>query len=262
VTNPFNAHQVSRISLEPRDVDVIVFWTRNPRPLFPHLEELDQRGYRYVFQYTLLDYPRDMEGATPPLESSLAVFRELAHRIGPERIIWRYDPILATNVTDGSFHRERYERIAGALRGSTGRSVVSIMERYRKVERRLKVLQSQGIRDLEWSDAAWGGLLGDLAQTARKNGMILSACAQGRDLSSFGIERSRCIDAEQLSATFDLQLDSRKDPSQRPLCGCALSKDIGAYDTCGFGCVYCYATSSLDRARSNRERHDPLAEQL
>lgn len=262
VTNPFNARQVSRISLDPRDVDLIVFWTRNPSPLLPHLQELDARGYRYVFQYTLLDYPRAMEAATPPLETSLAVFRELSRRIGPQRIVWRYDPILATNLTDGSFHRERYERIAEALRGSTRRSVVSIMERYRKVERRLKTLQTQGIRLLELSGEAWDALLGDLARIARKNEMVLSACAQERNLTSLGIEGSRCIDGEELSRIFDLQLDSRKDPSQRPFCGCSLSKDIGAYDTCVFGCVYCYATISLDKARSNKERHDPRGEQL
>lgn len=262
VTNPFNPRQVGRISLEPGDVDAIVFWTRNPRPLLPHLQELEERGYRYVFQYTLLDYPRAIEGGTPPLDTSLTLFRELSCRIGPERITWRYDPILATNLTDGSFHRERYEQMAEALRGSTQRSVFSIMEGYRKVKRRLKALQSQGIRNLEWSDETWGALLGDLARIARKNGMTLSACAQQGDLSSLGIERGRCIDAEVLSKIFDLQLDSRKDPSQRPFCGCSPSKDIGAYDTCVFGCVYCYATSSLDKAKSNRERHDPREERL
>lgn len=263
VANPFNARQVSRVSLEPADVDVIVFWTRNPRPLFPHLPELDRRGYRYLFLYTLLDYPRAIDPAVPPVDTSVATFRELSHRIGPDRIVWRYDPIMLTNVTDGSFHRARFEKIAGALSRCTKRSVVSIMERYRKVERRLRDLQSQGIGILQSSDEEWGALLSDLAETARRNGMSISACAQERDLTPFGIERGPCIDARQLSELFGgLQLDSKKDPSQRPFCGCAISKDIGAYDTCVFGCAYCYATSSLEKARANRNRHDPSAEHL
>jgi DNA repair photolyase len=262
VLNPFNARQVSRVSLEPRDVDVIVFWTRNPRPMFRHLSELDQRGYRYVFHYTLLGYPRFIERGTPALESSMATFRELSERIGPHRITWRYDPIFLTSLTDDSFHRETFQKIAETLRGYTGRTVTSIMERYRKLTRRLKELHSQGVHELEWPEQNWGPLLRDLSGIARHNGMSLSACAQERDLSPFGIEPGRCIDGLELSRIFGLPLDSRRDPSQRPSCGCTVSRDIGAYDTCVFGCVYCYATASFDKARAFLARHDPWSEHL
>jgi hypothetical protein len=262
VVNPFNSRQVSRVSLEPADVDVIVFWTRYPRPMFRHLSELDRLGYRYTFQYTLLGYPRAIDRAAPSLAASISAFRELAQRIGPERITWRYDPIFLSNLTDTSYHRGRYRHIAEALKGCAHRSVISIMERYRKIERRLKGLQSAGVEPVEVPSDEWAGLFRDLADAARQNGMNLSACAAEMDLSPFGIEPGRCIDADALSRVFGLHLHPLKDPSQRKACGCTVSRDIGAYDTCSFGCAYCYATGSLERARANRRRHDPHGEFL
>ena len=116
VPNPFNRSQVSRISLRPEDVDVIVFWTRNPRPLLPALDELDDRGYRYYFQYTLLDNPRTLDPKSPPVDAAIATFQTLAERIGPARVIWRYDPSVLSSATGADFHLERYARIAAALR--------------------------------------------------------------------------------------------------------------------------------------------------
>ncbi|MCU0589206.1 MAG: DUF1848 domain-containing protein [Syntrophobacteraceae bacterium] len=262
VVNPFNAGQVTRVSLDPRDVDVIVFWTRHPRPMFPHLPELDRLGYRYTFQYSLLGYPRIIDPSAPPLMTALSTFRELSRRIGPERITWRYDPVFLSSLTDPSYHGSRFTRIAEALSGLTRLSVISMMERYRKVEKGLKRLETLGLRPLDLAEAELDNLLEDFAGAARRNGMRIRACASGRDFSALGIEPGRCIDAEALSSTFGAQLAPSKDPSQRRTCGCTVSRDIGAYDTCVFGCVYCYATSSLERARDFRRRHDPDAESL
>ena len=118
VPNPFNPQQVARVSLQPDEVDGIVFWTRHPRPLFPHLAELDKRGYRYYFQYTLLDNPRLIDPKVPPLETSLATFRELAERVGPDRVVWRYDPIVFSNVTGRSFTGKLMGASPGRLRGT------------------------------------------------------------------------------------------------------------------------------------------------
>lgn len=262
VVNPFNARQVTRVSLDPRDVDVIVFWTRHPRPMLPHLAELDRLGYRYTFQYTLLGYPRTIDPSAPPLGTALSTFRDLSRLIGPDRVTWRYDPVFISSLTDPSYHRRRFTEIAGALRGLTRLVVVSMMERYRKVEKGLKRLEALGIRPLDLAGAELDSLLEDLAGAARRNGMRIGACASERDLTPLGIEPGRCIDAEALSRTFGIQLAPSKDPSQRRTCGCTVSRDIGAYDTCVFGCVYCYATSSLERARAFRRRHDPDAESL
>jgi hypothetical protein len=131
VPNPFNRHQVSCVSLRPEDVDAIVFWTRNPRPLIPRLGELDHCGLRYYFQFTILGYPRELDPKSPSVGAAVEAFKDLSGRLGPRRVIWRYDPLIFTSLTTAGFHRENYGRLAEALRGHTRRSVVSVVDIYR-----------------------------------------------------------------------------------------------------------------------------------
>jgi hypothetical protein len=259
VPNPFNPGQVSRVSLKPEDVDVIVFWTRNPRPLMRHLAELDARGYHYYFQYTLLDNPRPIDPHVPALEASLATFRELADRVGPERVIWRYDPIVWSNVTGTEFHQETYERIVRALRGRGGarRSVISLLDVYRKAEKRLKALARQGIELATPDEDDLGKLMRTLVEMATANDMEIASCAEQIDLRPYGVRPGKCVDDEYIKRVFGLDVTHEKDPSQRQACGCVVSRDIGMYDSCLFGCVYCYATSNLARARANHAQHHP-----
>ncbi|MEW5867939.1 MAG: DUF1848 domain-containing protein [Chloroflexota bacterium] len=258
VPHPFNPRQVLRVSLAPEDVDVIVFWTRDPRPLFPHLAGLEARGYRYYFQYTLLNYPRPLEMRSP-LKTRLQAFHELAERIGPERVIWRYDPLVFTEITPPDFHLETYQRLARALRGATRRSVISLLTPYDKIKKRMQALADQGAALLPYSpqDDWFGGLLGGLASAARANGMQITSCASELPLEQYGIQPGKCVDDEYIQEVFGLEVSHTKDPGQRKACGCVISKDIGVYDTCLFGCPYCYATSSFERARANHARHDP-----
>jgi hypothetical protein len=262
VPNPFNRAQVSRVSLEPTQVDAIVFWTRNPRPLLPHLPELDAKGYRYYFLYTLMANPRQIDPGTPPVETSLETFRELAARIGPERVVWRYDPIFLTSITDPGFHVRTYRLIAEALNGCTKRSVVSIVQRYRKLEKRMAALTAQGIELLPWDDTTLAPLLRSLAEIALGNEMEVRSCADDHDVYRYGIPPGKCVDDELISRVFGVELESRKDTCQRKQCGCVASKDIGMYDSCLFGCTYCYATTSFEQARANHRRHDPEAPSL
>jgi hypothetical protein len=262
VPNPFNRNQVSYISLKPEHVDVIVFWTRHPRPLFPHLRELDQRGYRYYFQYTLMNNPRQIDPKSPPLESSLQTFHELADRIGPEKVIWRYDPILFSKITDAEFHQKTYRNIAQALRGHTGRSVISIVDIYRKAEKRFRELASQGVEIMDCEPEAFGNLMSTLVGVAIENDMEIVTCAEELDLQAYGIPPGKCVDDKHIQRIFGLDGTHKKDASQRKACGCVVSKDIGMYDSCLFGCVYCYATSSFERAKVNYGQHKSTSPSL
>ena len=264
VPNPFNRSQVSVISLAPQDVDAIVFWTRFPRPLLPHLDELDDRGFRYYFQFTLLDYPRNVESQRPDARQAVAALRELAERIGPERVIWRYDPIVLSAELDADYHRRKYAELAAALSDSTRRSVVSVVDLYAKARRRLERPGEPPLADKEtWAtDASFGDLMRFLADTAGSHGMEITSCAETLDLRSYGIRPGKCIDDDLLRRLFGLDLSPKKDPGQRPHCGCVVSKDIGMYNTCLFGCQYCYATASFEAARRQYSWHDPLASYL
>lgn len=242
VANPFRADQVSRVSLQAEDVDAIIFITRDARPLLPHLAELDGRGLRYSFQYTLTGYPRALEARTPAVPKALETLRRLVAYIGPQRLVWRYDPILFTSLTPPAFHAEQFAYLAEALDGLTYRVTISIMDDYRWVTARLKRLEREGVARLEVAEEVFGGVMRSLAATARKHGMEIFSCAEPIDLSPYGIAPGKCIDDAYLRRTFGIEVTRRKDPSQRKACGCVVSKDIGTYNTCRHGCVYCYAT--------------------
>lgn len=244
--NPFNRKQVIEVSLRPDDVDVIVFWSKDPKPLVPHLDELDGMGFRYYFQFTVNGYPKPIEPGVPLLNEVLSTFEQLSERVSPERVIWRYDPILWSNATGLGYHEKRFCEIASALRGKTRRVVISLVDEYRGAARRLGLLSRHGLYfepcTPENPDIA--RLLSIIAQVARENGMEVVSCAEEYDLSPFGIRPGKCIDDEYIEKVFGIAVTHKKDPSQRAACGCVLSKDIGVYGTCRHGCAYCYATAN------------------
>lgn len=254
VPNPFRAMQVSEVSLKAEDVDVLVFWTRNALPLLPHLQELEERGYRSYFLYTLMHNPAEVDSGCPPLEGALRTFKALADRVGPQKAIWRYDPIVITSLTDPDFHKEAFRRIATALRGYTERCVISIMHPYRKAERRFT---EEGIELKTCEESAMGELLRFMAGEAQDRGMEIQSCAQGIELEAHGVRQGKCVDDGYLAGVFGIDAGHTKDRSQRRACGCIKSKDIGMYDTCLYGCLYCYATGSFKKAAENYRRHDP-----
>jgi len=262
VPNPFNSKQVSRVSLAPNDVECIVFWTRDPRPLLQHLSILDAEGYRYYFLITLLNNPRYIDPFAPPVKTSIDTFRRLSDMIGPRRVVWRYDPILLSTATEPHFHKESFSLLAEKLKGSTTRSIISLATIYRKLRGRLSRLEQNGIRVREPEDREIADLMTFLAAAAKENGMEIQSCAQERNLRPFGILPGKCVDDLLISEVFGMEVSHRKDPSQRKACGCVESRDIGIYDTCQFGCAYCYATSDAGRAKANYSRHDPRGASL
>jgi hypothetical protein len=260
VPNPFNKNQVSEISLKSEDVDVIVFWTRNPKPLFPYLDELTERGYRYYFQFTLMDNPRILEKNKPNVDFSIKSFQELAQRIGHEKVIWRYDPIVLSNITNVDFHLEKYEYIASRLSGYTSRSVISIVDNYGKAKRRFKRLEKeQDIQFYDWENNfhLFEEVLSEISQIAERYKMEIVSCAEVFDLDKYGIRHGKCIDDDYIKKVFRIEVSHKKDSGQREACGCVASREIGMYDTCLFGCQYCYATTNFDKARENYRKHNP-----
>ncbi len=261
VPNPFNSNQISYIPLKPEDVDVIVFWTRHPRPLMPYLAELDGRGYRYYFQYTLINNPRLIDPKSPALDIALKTFCELADYVGPERVVWRYDPIVFSQITGAQFHQRTYAYIARQLRGHTRRSTISIVDIYPKIKKRLHKLADQGIELTTYDgkpDEAFDELMRALVRAADENGMEIVSCAEELALQSYGIRPGKCVDDEYIERIFGLKVTDKKDPAQREKCGCVVSKDIGMYESCLFGCQYCYASSRFERAQHNHDvEHRP-----
>jgi len=283
VKNPFFPEKQYRISLRREDVDCFVFWTRFPKALVPYLDELEALQYRYYFLYTVVDYPVALEPSSAPVERRIGLFRGLAHKIGAERTVWRYDPIYLSQATDFPYHLDRFRALSEQLKGYTKRVIVSFYDPYRKTERRLQALPaefrpakipgtSQEAPSKEADEPALPQsapgspalfrFISRLAETAEAAGIEIQSCAEKIDLTPAGIPPGSCIDAGLIRRLFSIRVPEKKDPNQRTLCRCVISRDIGAYDTCIQGCVYCYATGSREHARSRYGRHDPDRETL
>lgn len=264
VRNPFNKAQASRVSLFPVDVDAIVFWTKNPAPLMKHLDELDSMGYKYYFLYTLNGYPALLEPRVPSCEDSVSTFRALSGRLGAGRVIWRYDPIIITDATPEEYIVSNFTRLAGQLEGAAKRVTFSfaVIDGYRKVIANMeRFSREHGMKfeDITGKPDVVRRLASAIADIARRHSMDIYSCADPNDLSAYGIRHGKCIDDGLIRELFGIEVGHGKDKNQRSACGCVQSRDIGQYNTCLHGCVYCYATSGALEAVANYQRHDPMA---
>jgi sugar phosphate isomerase/epimerase len=250
--NPFGPG-VHRVSLAPDDVRAIVFWTRNPAPLVPHLDELDRLGYKYYFHFTITGLPPELDPWSPPKDAAVQELRRLSQRLGTKRVLWRFDPLLASDVSPLVEQQRWFEILAGELAGLTERCYISFATFYAKAARRL------GEAGVEWRDPGVGEKIefaGELSEIAQRHGIAIYACCS-QEIVGGSIQRAHCVDAELIEELWPL---GRAIPPIRPTrrgCGCHASRDIGAYDTCGHGCLYCYAST----ARSSPEC-DPEAPRL
>jgi len=257
VKNPFNTNQIRRVSLLPSDVDAIVFWTRNPSKLMPYIHELDCRGFKYYFQYTITGYPRSLEKSVPHPLKSIETFCHLSDLLSPSRVIWRYDPILLSNFVGMDEHKRRFERIATALNGKTKRVVISFADLYNKTNRNLNMVEGLSYTNILEDNVSLRELVNYVSSIAKSFGMEVQTCSEAIDLSSYGVVPGKCIDDDLLKTVFGIDVCHAKDPGQREACGCIKSVDIGQYNTCLHGCTYCYATFNAKLAAKSWEKHDP-----
>lgn len=263
VRNPFNPSLITTVDLTPEAVDAMVFWTRNPLPLFPHLREFEERGLPFAFLMTVTGLPSELEPHAPPLEMALEGIERIGQAYGPARIAWRYDPILITDRTDPDWHLQTLDRLASSLTGKVHRCIISLADFYRKTTRNLKPLREEGWTIDEWPEERPGfrGFLLRVADTLKRHRIPLTTCCEP-DPRFFeaGILPGSCLDSAWLSGLFGKNFPGGPDPGQRPGCRCTPSRDIGAVDSCRHGCLYCYATRSPEAARERP--HDPRADLL
>lgn len=251
VRNPMNFHQVSRVPLSPETVDCIVFWTKDPAPMLAQLYRLEP--YPYYIQFTVNPYGGETERALPPKKTLLDTFRRLAERIGPERMVWRYSPILISADYTAERHLEFFGETAQVLRGYTKQCKMSLLDLYPKIRKRMAAC---GVTAAGQSGGE--ALALRLAEEGRRNGIEVSACGSP-SLAAAGLPQAKCVDGALITRITGLRYNLKKDAGQRASCACVKSVDIGAYDTCGNGCRYCYANVSDEAVRRNRAAYDPRA---
>jgi DNA repair photolyase len=227
-----------------------------------HLDELDERGLNYYFQFTLNPYDKTFEPNVPPLQERIDTMIELAARIGPERIVWRYDPVILTTVTTAAWHLDQTEQIACQLKDATHRLMFSFYDYYGKGQGRLnKALLGTGIT-LE--DITAPGQKEQLVKVTRnfkaiadRHALQIFTCCEDVDLSAVGIQHGACIDGNLIREIFGVNATTGKDKNQRECCGCVESADMGIYNSCHFRCAYCYANFNEGVIESNCRNHFP-----
>jgi len=281
--NPFNGNY-SYVSFA--RTRLFVFWSKNPQPMLNKLDFFDEKGYNYYFQYTLNDYQAEgFEPHLPTTEARIDTFIALSNKIGKEKVIWRFDPIMVCNslYPDDVLNRIRY--IGDSLKGYTERMVFSFIDIncYKKVKVNLGKMQSE-LNELDKDTIDY--MARGIAELNKKWGFQLGTCAESVDLDKYSIEHNRCIDdrlivklfrndpdlmrfigleEDQLEADFlpaKYSYEKLKDKGQRKACGCIKSKDIGQYDTCPHGCIYCYANSNCETATNNYHQTSQKSETL
>ncbi len=259
VANPYGGGSYE-VSLAPGAVDGFVLWTRNMAPLLSDLDAV-RLVAPFTVQFTVTGYARVLETSVIAAPDAVEQLRQLHRRFGPRVAVWRYDPIVVTTELDAEAHAAGFAALAQALKGTVDEVVLSVMHPYQKTRRNLDRAASRS--GFLWRDPPAEEkrhLLGRLTAIALENGIAPTLCSQP-ELLVPGLGEARCIDAERLADVAQRPL-AAPTSGNRPGCRCALSRDIGAYDTCPHGCVYCYAVADRDRAVANFRSHDPDAAML
>ena len=272
--NPFNGKPLY-VSFE--KARAFVFWSKNPKPFIKQLQFIEDQNINFYFQFTLTDYNKQLETKVPPLEKRIETFIELSERIGKEKVIWRFDPYILTPEHGVDELLKKTEYIGERLKDYTNKLVFSFadMAAYRKVKANMNAVNYS-----EFTEEQMKKLAAGLQEINKSWNLELASCAEEIDLNEFGITHNKCIDDDLLIKLFcrdqalmdflgvkiqqpDLFSNERKilktkklkDKGQRYLCGCVVSKDIGQYNTCPHGCIYCYANTSLEKAKTNFRQH-------
>lgn len=260
VINPYN-RQPYTVSLRRPDVDAFVFWTKNAAPFLPALQAVAKQDYPFVVQYTINGYPRALESRVVDAAYSVKHAEQISKAFGRDAIVWRYDTIIHTSLTPPEYHLARFRELAVALEGVVDEVVVSFAHFYKKTSRNVKLAaEANGFDWSDPSDDEKRELLSSLVALSREHGMQLTLCSQPGFLVP-GAREARCVDAERIGRLLGRSMNTPLH-GNRPECGCYESRDIGEYDTCPHGCVYCYAVSNPTLAKTRYRAHDPQSEFL
>lgn len=263
--NPYN-NTIYETKLNPQNINMIVFWTRNAEPMIKkgYIDELIDRGYQFYFQHTITGYTlkspsgHKLDGRTQNPNKGIDSFNRLADMIGGNKIIWRFDPIVICDQLNIEEILRLYEKISNTITPDCKRNVLSFLDVYDHVGVNMEKYGFTNIKDLTKTknEQLLNELLKGIKEIANNNQRNVFSCAESINLDKFNIEHSKCIDDDYIRDVFGIKTTKSKDRGQREACGCVKSIDIGEYDTCPHGCVYCYANQKKDLAMKNYKSHN------
>ena len=253
VVNPFGSQRY-RVSLVPEDVACLVFWSKDLTPFVRHLDTLDRLGYRLYFNYTVTALPSVFESHVDR-PTALETLKHLSERYSPAHINWRFDPIILSTISDEAFYLQAFADFAQTLEGVVERCYFSFVTRYGKVLRNFQELaRNTGVQVIEPSQEAKIDLANRLAVIAAEHGITMHSCC-GDYLLGERVRKAHCIDGALIERLFYPEGFAHKAKGTRAECGCTESADIGTYNTCPHGCIYCYANANKASARKAFDQH-------
>lgn len=246
VRNPYNPSQVTKYSLSPDVVDCLAFCTKNPEPILKYLDELDI--YRQFWFVTITPYGKDIEPNVPKKEKVIESFKKLSKHVGVNSIFWRYDPIFINDEFTVSKHIECFEKFAKELKGYTRDCTISFLDLYQKVKRNAPDIKPPSKEEqIEIAKT--------FVKIGKENDMVIHGCCEGIFLSEYGVDCKGCMSQEIVEKSVRTKLKPPKRENIREGCNCLMGNDIGAYDSCGYLCKYCYANSNKTLVKENMKRH-------
>ena len=248
VRNPYAKNQIYSYRLDPELIDCIIFCTKNPKPMFENLEKIDK--FNQYWHITITPYEKEIEPNVPPMNDVLESFKYLSKKLGKENVTLRYDPIFINEKYTLEKHIESFEYIINSLSGYTTEAIISFIDLYEKTKRNFpkarEVTKDERLK-----------LGKEFAQIGKKNNITIKTCVEGTELDKFGIDSSGCMTKEVIERAINKNLNIPKQKARNGECYCLLNNDIGEYNTCGHGCLYCYANSNKRLVKRNLKLHDP-----
>ena len=248
VRNPYAKNQIYSYRLDPELIDCIIFCTKNPKPMFENLEKIDK--FNQYWHITITPYEKEIEPNVPPMNDVLESFKYLSKKLGKENVTLRYDPIFINEKYSLEKHIESFEYIANSLSDYTTEAIISFIDLYEKTKRNFpkarEVTKDERLK-----------LGKEFAQIGKKNNITIKTCVEGTELDKFGIDSSGCMTKEVIERAINKNLNIPKQKARNGECYCLLNNDIGEYNTCDHGCLYCYANSNKRLVKRNLKLHDP-----
>ena len=248
VRNPYAKNQIYSYRLDPELIDCIIFCTKNPKPMFENLEKIDK--FNQYWHITITPYEKEIEPNVPPINDVLESFKYLSKKLGKENVTLRYDPIFINEKYTLEKHIESFEYIINSLSGYTTEAIISFIDLYEKTKRNFPKA-----REVTKDERLKIGK--EFARIGNENNIRIKTCVEGTELDKFGIDSSGCMTKEVIERAINKNLNIPKQKARNGECYCLLNNDIGEYNTCDHGCLYCYANSNKRLVKRNLKLHDP-----
>jgi len=248
VRSPYAKNQIYSYKLDPALIDCIIFCTKNPQPMFENLEKIDK--FNQYWHITITPYEKDIEPNVPPVDDVLESFKYLSKKLGKENVTLRYDPIFINEKYTLEKHIESFEDMLNSLSGYTTEAIISFIDLYEKTKRNFPKA-----REVTKDERLKIGK--EFARIGNENNIRIKTCVEGTELDKFGIDSSGCMTKEVIERAINKNLNIPKQKARNGECYCLLNNDIGEYNTCNHGCLYCYANSNKKLVKRNLKLHDP-----